>query len=743
MLRLRIQFGLPLLLYGRVYAASSAGGTDADPAGQSEITRAIFESFSNNEITLFYVFAWSCIAVFCYGVFVQIRKYARGRRGLAFPGGRHRRLLAMVSTVLSHRTVARRDRKAGDAHRLIFFGFVLLFIGTSIITLEYDIVKPLFGVTFWHGAFYLFYSLVLDIGGVAMMGGLVYMMIRRGWIKPPKLDYGRPDREPSDPDFDRRAYRIEDWFFLWALLTIGATGYLLEAARFVWLGQSADDWDTRWWSPVGAGIAELMRGLGLNSISAGSLRVALWWFHGILSLACIALIPWSKAKHVFTSAASLYARDPLASKRLSRVPQDHVEPGISKTTDFSWKQLLHFDACTKCGRCHEACPANAVGLPLSPRDLILSLAEGASQRLSTTTPASGSDLTVHGRGPGQVSEQTLWSCLTCNACVDICPVAIEHVPTIVDLRRALVEKGTMDPLLSKTLETIDRTGNSFGKPRSSRGEWSKQLRFPVKDARREPVDVLWFVGDYASFDPRNQTVSQKFAQLLHDAGVDFGILYESERNAGNDVRRVGEEGLYEVLAQGNISALRSASFKTIVTTDPHSYNTIRNEYPELGVRYPIEHYTSLLLRLVTEGRLEVTRPVRARTTFHDPCHLGRYNDGYESPRELLMALGCELVEMPRNRSNSFCCGAGGGRIWMPDPVGVEKPSHNRMHEAAEIEGLQVFVVSCPKDLTMFDDALRSTGNDQRFVVRELIELASDALTAPAERVVGSSMSAAN
>jgi Fe-S oxidoreductase len=450
----------------------------------------------------------------------------------------------------------------------------------------------------------------------------------------------------------------------------------------------------------------------------------------LIALLFIALIPATKVKHIFTAAASLMVRDPLAAQRLPRIPESQAQPGVRTITDFNWKQLLNLDACTKCGRCHEACPARAVGAPLSPRDVILSLREFARATLESGKIPQAAELDVHGKAPGQVAQETLWSCRTCMACVEICPVAVEHVPIIVQMRRKLVEDGAMDPLLTKTLQTIHKTGNSFGESKRKRAAWTKSLPFPVKDARKEPVDVLWFVGDYASFDPRNQKVTQTFATLLHEAGVDFGILYEAESNAGNDVRRVGEEGLYEVLANANVAALAGATFKTIVTTDPHSYNTIRNEYPDFGGTYRIQHYTTFLKQLFAEGRLRVTSPLSYRTTFHDPCHLGRFNQGYDAPRDILALLGCELVEMTRNRSNSFCCGAGGGRIWIPDPVGSEKPAQNRIKEAAAIPDLQVYVVSCPKDLTMFEDALKTTGNEGRFVVRELIELIREALPAP-------------
>ena len=692
------------------------------------VTRILFEAFSAAEVRLFYALGYAAVAVFCYGVYVQIRKYRRGA-ALHLEGRLRTRLRDMLGTVLSHRTLDRRDPAAGGAHRLIFYGFALLFLGTATITLEYDILEPLFGIRFWHGEFYLWFSLVLDVAGVAMIGGLAYMMYRRGWLRLPKLDYARPDRVPSDPDFDRPQYRREDWAFLWILVTIGCTGYLLEATRLVWLQGRPDVWNVRWWSPVGAALAEGLRALGLTARGGAVLRHGLRWFQGLLALAFIALIPFTKVKHMFTSLGSVLVRDPLAAQRLPGIPESQAQPGVAKITDFNWKQLLNLDACTKCGRCHEACPARAVGAPLSPRDVILSLREFARATLESGTVPDAAELDVHGKSPGQVSQETLWSCRTCMACVEICPVAVEHVPIIVQMRRKLVEDGAMDPLLTKTLQTIHKTGNSFGESKRKRAGWTKALPFPIKDARKEPVDVLWFVGDYASFDPRNQKVTQTFAALLQEAGVDFGILYDAESNAGNDVRRVGEEGLYELLANANVAAMASASFKTIVTTDPHSYNTIRNEYPDFGGKYQIQHYTSFVKQLLADGRLRVTAPLEYRTTFHDPCHLGRFNKGYEAPRDVLKSLGCELVEMGRSRANSFCCGAGGGRIWIPDPVGSEKPAQNRIKEAAAIPGLEVYVVSCPKDLTMFEDALKTTGNEGRFVVKELIELIREAIPA--------------
>ena len=474
----------------------------------------------------------------------------------------------------------------------------------------------------------------------------------------------------------------------------------------------------------------------MDEAGAAAVRRANWWIHGIAALAFIAAIPWTKAKHIIAVLGSLSTRDALALRRLPRPVlataaaaedaegAEDAEPdvGFGSIGQFSWKDLLNLDACTKCGRCHEACPATASGAPLSPRDLILDLRSHAA-RSAFRPGANGAALI------GDVIEaETLWSCRSCGACMEICPVGIEHPPMIVQMRRQLVEDGDMEQQLRDTLDTIANRGNSFGESPRSRGGWTAALEFPVKDVRSEAAENLWFVGDYASYDPRNQDVSRTVARLFRAAGLDFGLLYESERTAGNDVRRVGEEGLFESLAEHNLEAMAAAQqFDAIVTTDPHSYNTIRNEYPDFGETAPIRHYTSVLAEMLESGRLTVVKPLGLRVTLHDPCHLGRLNGHYDEPRRVLELIGCVLVDMPRCRDNSFCCGAGGGRIWMPDPVGKERPAENRMHEAASLGNLDTFVVCCPKDMTMFEDARKTSGHEDDFVVQDLAELVAEAI----------------
>jgi Fe-S oxidoreductase len=331
--------------------------------------------------------------------------------------------------------------------------------------------------------------------------------------------------------------------------------------------------------------------------------------------------------------------------------------------------------------------------------------------------------------------------MQCMACVEICPVGIEHVPIINQLRRGLVERGEMDSQLQSTLETIYTSGNSFGEAKRKRARWARELGFELKDARKEPVEYLWYVGDYASFDPRNQRNTQALARILHHAGVDVGILFDAEKTAGNDVRRVGEEGLYTSLAEENIEAIGKCDFQKLLTSDPHTFNTLRNEYPELGASWTADdvlHHSLLLLELLETGRLVPTKQLPYRVTYHDPCTLGRYNGVFEQPRSVIRSLGIELVEMPRNRDNSFCCGAGGGRIWMKElrKEGSQRPSENRIDEAVALGRLDFFVVACPKDVTMYEDAIKTSGHGGDIQLRELSELVLEALDLQPVAVAG-------
>jgi Fe-S oxidoreductase len=711
--------------------AFASTGVSEELIKQGE-TREVFWQFPLWLELFWYVLALASVAVFAYGVARPIAKYRRGK-GSGWPPVKElpHRFWDALRIMLAHVTIRKRDGYAGLAHMAIFYGFITLFIGTVILAINTDVTERIFGWRFFKGDFYLVYSFVLDVMGVALLLGVLAMMFRRAVIRPRKLDYGRPDREPGQPGTDRSLYRRGDWVFVGGLLYLVLTGYLLEGARI-----AMDVPGNERANPAGWLAGEAMAVFSTGTLEV--LRHVIWWSHGLVALAFVAAIPYTKATHMLTSFASLVLRDPRAGKRLRRIPPEKADQPAGYTTleDFSPVHLLHLDACTKCGKCHEACPANNTGRPLSPRDVILELREGANARWNEVGIGGVLGTLIRGDTDGElradvvdeyrIRPETVWACYQCNACVEACPVGIEQAPIINQMRRSLVEKGELPSDLQSTLQVITKSGNSFGENRKRRGRWTKELDFEIPDARKEPVDMLWFVGDYASFDPRSQEISRVLARLYQAAGVDFGILYDGERNAGNDVRRAGEEGLWEALAEENIETLRECEFNRIVTSDPHSLNTIRNEYPELGAEWPVTHHTTFLLELLENGKLKVQKPLSYRVTYHDPCHLGRFVGEYDAPRKILELLGCELVEMPRNRDNSFCCGAGGGRIWIRDEPGQERPSENRIREAVSLGELDFFVVTCPKDVTMYEDAIKTTGNGDRLALRELTELLEEA-----------------
>lgn len=685
-------------------------------------TRQTFAGLSHLEIVIWYGLIVLSTAVFCWGVATLVAKYRRGRRE-PVPGLGHR-ALRMLRIALSQASIRRRDPVAGAAHAMIFYGFIMLLAGTTILAVQTDFTDPVLHYRFWQGSFYLIYKLLLDISGVMLTVGLVVMALKRGISRPRRLDYTRPDRSPGD--YDRRPFVVGDWMFLSSLLFLSVTGFLLEGLSLVQSSQSFGVW-----SPVGWLAGQALRAAGMNPAAAATAHHVLWWVHGVAALTFVAAIPFTKALHMLASPAALAVRDPRAGVQLPAVPADAPaeDIGYQRITDLSWRHLVSLDACTKCGKCHEACPAAASGYPLSPRDLILDLrdaAEGAGGiRHAVSVPP------VYDPGAGLLGQpirhDTLWSCMQCMACVEICPVGIEHVPIINQLRRRLVEQGEMEPTLQGALESVYTSGNSFGEPGRKRARWTRGLGFEVKDIRKEAAEYLWFVGDYASYDPRNQKATRALAAVLRHAGIDFGILYDGEKTAGCDVRRVGEEGLFADLAEANIATISSCDFERIITSDPHSFHTLKNEYPAFGADWPVLHHSQLLLELISSGRLVPSRKLDYRVTYHDPCTLGRYNRVFDAPRQVLAAIGVQLHEMPRNRDNSFCCGAGGGRIWMKEPPGARRPSEQRIDEALGTGDLDFFVVACPKDVTMYEDAIKTTGHQHDIQLREISELVLEAV----------------
>ena len=408
-----------------------------------------------------------------------------------------------------------------------------------------------------------------------------------------------------------------------------------------------------------------------------------------------------------------------------------VDPGAKFIYDLSWKRVLDSYACVQCNRCQDVCPANFYNRPLSPSALEVN----KRYLLKEATFGSHPDRLLVPLTESVISAEAIWSCTTCYACVRVCPVGNEPMADIVDIRRRMLIDGyEIDSGVQNALQSLATNGNWMSKGKRLRGRWAKEMEFPVKNATEEPVEHLWFVGDTASFDERVIPNTKMVARLFNQGGLDFGIMYQNESNSGNDVRRVGEEGLFEQLVEQNMAAFGKAQFKQIVTTDPHSFNTLKNEYPQFGGTFDVKHYTVTLLKLIEEGKLTVKNKLsNYKVTFHDPCYLGRYNGGFTAPRKLLELLGVEFVEMPRNCENSFCCGAGGGQIWMGKVAPGERPAENRIKEALTTFGeganakTQLFIVTCPKDMIMYSDAVKTTSNEGKIEVRDIIQLVAEAV----------------
>jgi Fe-S oxidoreductase/nitrate reductase gamma subunit len=650
----------------------------------------------------FYVLSAAALVVFGYGVVRRMRRYRLGRSD---PSNRPtvRAALRAAFSVLGNRTISKRHRVAGAAHLAVFWGFVGLFIATILVLVDNDLLHPLKPEwTFLHGDFYVVFSWLADLSGLLLILGLVVLGVRRWVMRPPEL---RMSGAPS-----QRMWQRDDLVFFSVLLVVGLGGFVVEALR---IAATQPDFETA--SFTGWVVSGWFGDAGVTAASAETVFAYLWVFHALGALALIAWLPFGKGWHLLLGWYSLSVKP----DDIGTLPAP-LEGGVgyAAMSDLTRREVAILDACVRCGRCHVACPVQASGEALSPRNLILALrtANGSKKLAGDVIPADW-----------------LWACTTCLACDEVCPLGVMHVPLIVELRRRLVSEGEIDAGLQEPLVSLGRYGNSLGSSPRARAKWTRELETPLKDARREPVEYLWFVGDYASFDPRVAEATRTFAALLAGAGVDVGILYDSERNSGNDVRRAGEEGLFEMLRDENRAALDGADYQWIVTTDPHTYHVLKHEYGNgqfSGSR--VMHYSELLDRLLTDGRLVLDRPAVGRATYHDPCYLGRYNSVYEAPRRVLRACGVDLVEMPRSRATALCCGAGGGRIWRSDAsAGGERPAEVRVREAAAVA--DTLVSACPKDYVMFQDAVKTTGLEGQLNVRDLADVVAEAAAVPARR----------
>jgi Fe-S oxidoreductase len=594
----------------------------------------------------------------------------------------------------------------GTAHFFIFWGFLLLSL-----TIFQAIVDGL--IAFTKSSFVI--PLIGQFGPLALLQDLFALLVMIAVI------YGLVVRLVVNPERFKGSHKSQGVMVLGFILTIMLSLLVMNGIR-INLGKDP----LQAWRPISAIVGGIFDSLQSNvQVFIGE---AAYWIHLGVVLLFLTELPQGKHFHVVTSIPAVLLRNLDHPGKLPPTPEFEGNPGVTKVEQFRWRQMLDFYTCTECGRCQEVCPAYHSGSPLSPKLLMMDLRDNLKERGEAFNAHSINEVMKKSLVGEVIKDETLWACTTCLACDQECPLFIEHVAPIVDMRRHLVIEGRMDKMLQDALANLGRYGNSFGQSERMRAKWTMGLQPVVKDARREPVEYLWFVGDYASYNATLTDITRKTAEVFQKIGLDFGILYDSERNAGNDIRRVGEEGLFEMLVDKNSQVLAKAKYRTIITTDPHSYNTLKNEYPEsANGQISVLHYAELLDQLISSGQLILGKKLGYKVTYHDPCYLGRYNGVYDAPRRVIEATGCELIEMPRHGDRSFCCGAGGGRIWMEEKAIKERPSETRIREAASLEGIQSFIVACPKDLTMFRDAVKTTGYEKSLVVKDLIELVNEAL----------------
>lgn len=651
---------------------------------------------------LIYLFTLAALAVFFYGFYQKYRCWKRGKSDNRFgkPGAR---LYGVMVHAFAQLRIWR-EAWPGTFHAMFFWGMGLLVIGTIIVLLQAD-----FGIPIMRGWLYLiFQSLILDIAGIVALAGICLALFNRYVLKMKRLH-----KSPGDG------------FVLVLLAFILFTGFLVEGTRIV---ATNDPWSA--WSPVGKVFGTTLAAF----ITAENLPIwhrITWWVHTAATMVFIAYIPYSKLFHLITGPLNVAFRD-LDNRGSAPKPmsmEDVETLGASKLEDFSWKDLLDLDACTECGRCEASCPANRTGKPLSPRELILHL----RKQMRNLKPGVPDETSLM---DDAISPEALWSCTTCMACVEQCPVFVEHIPKIIEMRRfQTMELSEFPETMQDAIRSLEARSHPFRGTQNSRTDWCHDLHLKTM-ADVKSADVLLWIGCAGTFDEQNMKTSRALARLLQKANVDFAILGDEEQCTGDPARRMGQEYLFQMMAQQNIETLNQYSFKTIVSACPHCVNSLKNDYRQLGAEYMVLHHSEFLAKLIAEGKLRIPQQGESinaletcgdscRLTFHDPCYLGRYQGQYDAPRQVIHALpGRKLIELEENKRQSFCCGGGGGLSWAEEKIGV-RINQTRADQILATEAGTV-ATACPYCMTMLHDGINARRGDREINVKDIAELLDEA-----------------
>ncbi len=597
-----------------------------------------------------------------------------------------------------------RDPQAGVMHSMIYYGFLVLMAVTTILELDHQLPT---GWKFLHGRVYQAYAFIGDAAGLVFTVGMIWAIGRRYIQRPYRI---------------RIKTKPEHGWALATLLMIGVSGFGAEMFRIA-LGTALGD-NMKWeqFSFIGYPLSKLVDGLGVTTLE--NLHRIWWLIHVLSFVAFAALLPITMLRHMFTSPLNMWLRERTrpkgAMKPMPNLEETELETfGASVIEDFTWKQLLDTDACTMCGRCTSVCPAHATGKPLDPREIVLKTGEiMAATGSPAVSPPIGTvpEITISSSSLFErITADEIWSCTTCRACDEICPVNIEILDKILDMRRYLALMEADFPTeLGTAYRAMENQMNPWGMNQGERGDWAEGLDGVTIVDPGEPLEAeyLYWVGCAGSFDDKNKKVTQAMAKLLHRAGIEVATLGPSEMCTGDSARRSGNEFLFQMLAMPNIEMFNEMGVTKIITQCPHCFNTLANEYPQLGGNYEVIHHTELLNNLIADGRLDISSAtLEERVTYHDSCYLGRHNDIYEAPRKVVGSIkGVELVEMERTETTGMCCGAGGARMWMEESIGT-KINDDRAAEALSTGATRV-ATACPFCYIMLDDGVKANGADE-------------------------------
>jgi Fe-S oxidoreductase len=626
------------------------------------------------------------------------------------------------------RPAAKAEATAGWMHFFIFWGFTILALQiTTMFGRGYSdhFTVPGFSLNLLGGP----YLMLRDLMEIAVLASVGVALVR-WWITHPARLYGYAPPENRL----RGQSHWEAYVILGFIGTIMATGLLYDGGRIASHPGDLDVAREASWEPISRLVAAALAPLG-SSMAAAASNTA-WWIHNLVVLVFLNLLPRSKHFHIITSLPNVFFLKLEPEGALSKQDLENASTfGASHIDHFTWKQVLDMFSCTECGRCSSQCPATATGKPLAPRQLLLDLRdylydhqdEVIEKRVKRPTNGDGAEPPEVGEnivGP-VIQDETLWACNVCRACEEACPVLIEYVDKIVDMRRHLVQEASRFPAeLTRTFKNMETQSNPWGIDAGKRFDWADGVEIPTI-ADKPDAEYLYYVGCAGSFDDRNKKTTQAFARVLKKAGVDFACLAKEELCNGETARRLGNEYLYQTMAQMLTEVLNGYKARKIIVNCPHCFNTIKNEFPQFGGNYEVIHAADLLQRLIAEGRLQVPAEFRKKTVYHDACYYGRFNGVFDEPRSVLATTGAELHEMERHKHFAMCCGAGGGRMW------IEEDPDKRVNLLRTEQALQpdpeVIAVSCPFCMTMLSDGIKAKDLEEKVRTLDVTEIVDEAL----------------